>query len=83
MKSITIHNLDAETVKMIEQQARESGLSLNKTIKSLLRRALGLSDEGKKSLDFSELVGLWDEKDLMGFKDNTNDLRKIDSKDWE
>ena len=42
MKSITIHGLDEGLEAMIEEKARQEGLSLNKTVKMLLREALGL-----------------------------------------
>jgi plasmid stability protein len=43
MRSITIHNLDPEVGRLIQNQAAEEGLSLNQLVKRLLRKALGLS----------------------------------------
>jgi len=46
VKSITIHDLDESTEALIEEKARKEGLSLNKTVKMLLRQALGLEERG-------------------------------------
>jgi len=81
MKSITIHNLDEKTAKLIEEQSRMSGLSLNKTIKNVLNQALGLAPE-KRNEDFSEFLGLWSEEEFNQFEKNTSEFNRIDESDW-
>ena len=44
MKSITIHGLDEHLDRTIRSLAEREGLSMNKTIKKVLRSALGLDD---------------------------------------
>lgn len=84
MKSITIHGLDDPLDKLIRQKARDSGLSLNKTIKKLLRDSLGISDRKRDNKQlFKDLVGVWSKKDLKEFEQNTKDFEKIDAEDWK
>ena len=85
MKSITIHNLDERLSKLIEKKARESGTSLNKTIKKLLSQALGLTPklDAAKSDEFLDLSGVWDENDFQDFNKNVEDLGKVDPEDWK
>jgi hypothetical protein len=85
VKSITIHDLDDSLEAMIEQKAREEGLSLNKTVKMLLRQALGLAPggNGDKKADFTEFCGVWTKADEAEFARNTKDLRQVDPRDWQ
>lgn len=85
MKSITIHNLDERLSKLIEKKARESGTSLNKTIKKLLSQALGLTPkvDSSKSDEFLDLSGVWNENDFQDFNNNVEDLGKVDPEDWK
>ncbi len=84
MKSITIHDLDESTEGLIEEKARKEGLSLNKTVKMLLRQALGLEEprNGDRKADFAEFSGVWSKADEREFEKKTKDLRKVDPRDW-
>jgi hypothetical protein len=84
MKSITIHDLDESTEAMIEEKARKEGLSLNKTVKMLLRKALGLTPggNGDRKADFAEFSGVWSKADEREFEKKTRDLHKVDPRDW-
>ena len=82
MKSITIHNLDEKTTQLIQRRSKESGLSLNKTIKKLLQKALGISEPGKEREDFSEFSGVWNLSDYDEFMEHTIDFRGVDKEDW-
>ncbi|MCX5644690.1 MAG: hypothetical protein NTZ17_08385 [Phycisphaerae bacterium] len=84
MKSITIHDLDESTGGLIEEKARKEGLSLNKTVKMLLRQALGLEERrnGDRKTDFAEFSGVWSKADEREFEKKTKDLRKVDPRDW-
>lgn len=81
-KSITIHNLDETLAQMIEQRAKEEGNSLNKTIKELLRKSLGISKNQKRA-DFSEFCGLWSDEEFKEFEENTKIFERIDPEDWK
>ena len=84
MKSITIHGLDENLDKLIKRKAYELGLSLNKTIKSLLGNALGLSTKNNKPnyADFQDLFGIWKQKDAELFLASIKDFSTIDEEDW-
>ena len=85
MKLITIHDLDDSLEALIQEKARAEGLSLNKTVKMLLRRALGLAPggNGDKRADFSEFCGVWSKADQAEFERNTKDFDKVDPRDWQ
>lgn len=85
MKSITIHELDDSLEAMIEERARQEGLSLNRTVKKLLRQALGLEPggNGDRKADFAEFCGVWSKADRAEFDRKTRDLRKVDREDWK
>jgi len=82
MKSLTIHKLDSDLVKAIEQLAFSSGLSQNKTIKKLLRKALGLDENSDKRPDFSEFCGIWTEDEAAQFDEGLKEFEKIDESLW-
>lgn len=84
MKSITIHGLEDELDKKIRNKAGQEGLSLNKTIKLLVKEALGVGDQPPDHRrDFQDLFGAWSRADLEAFTNATDDFSQIDSKDWQ
>jgi len=85
MKSITIHNLDDRLDSLIREKAKEQGTSLNKTIKLLLKKSLGLysnNDEDRKD-DFLDLFGVWKKRDKNEFDENTKEFRKVNPEEWK
>lgn len=84
MKSITIHGLDAELYERIKEKAKRQGLSLNKTIKSLLEKSLGINRApgGDHREDFLEFFGAWTEEEAMEFEQSIADFEKVDAEDW-
>jgi len=85
MKSITIHGLDENLDRTIRNLADREGLSMNKTIKKVLRSALGLDDQGKmtRRQQFTDLFGTWTKQDLAEFQKNTAELAQVDLSDWQ
>jgi hypothetical protein len=85
MKSITIHGLDEHLDRTIRSLADREGLSMNKTIKKVLRSALGLDDQGKTTRreQFTDLFGTWTEQDFGEFQENTADFSLVDPSEWE
>lgn len=84
MKSITIHALDDELARRIEEKARTEGVSQNKTIKKLLREALGLTSEQVRDRReaFQELFGCWTKTEAREFEHAIKDFERIDAEDW-
>lgn len=85
MKSITIHSLDDDLDSKIRSIASKEGQSLNKTIKKILRIALGLDEQNKsaRQKQFKDLFDTWSNKDFQDFQKRTSDLSKIDRADWQ
>ena len=84
MKSITIHGLDDTTDEAIRKRALAEGLSLNRTIKALLREVLGLAGGRKtRRQDFEGLCGTWSPGELEAFTAAIEDFHQIDVKDWK
>ncbi len=84
MKSITIHGLDEELDEKIRKEAWKEGQSLNKSIKRLLSESLGIGKEiSNHREDFLDLFGSWTQQDLEAFSHATEELSRIDPKDWE
>ena len=78
MKSITIHDLEDELALRIEAYAEERSLSLNKSIKLILRSALGLNAPRTGYADFSDLCGVWSCAEAEEFKAAIADLEQIE-----
>ena len=84
MKSITIHGLEDDLDEKIRNKAGQEGLSLNKTIKLLVREALGVSDRPPDHRrDFQDLFGIWSQADIEAFDRATADLSRIDIEEWK
>ena len=82
MKPITIHGLEDELDEGIRSKAEKEGRSLNKTIKQLLKEALGLVNQPQdRRQDFLDLFGVWSESELEEFKSATEDLRIVSNED--
>ena len=83
MKSITIHGVDKETEKLIKKRAKSEGKSVNKIVKGLLAKALGI-DKGKydNREEFLDLFGIWTEDEERSFFEAIKDLEQIHPEDW-
>jgi len=84
MKSITIHGLDEILAREIYEKAERQGVSLNKTIKVLLRQALGIGVETTKNRKayFQDIFGTWSEADAKQFDKKLKTFEKLDPEDW-
>lgn len=83
MKSITVHGLDSELYTSLRSQAISQGLSLNKTIKEILRKSLGLTHKRAERGDFSKFFGVWSKKEADKIEKVLEDFEKIDEEDWK
>lgn len=84
MKSITIHGIDNETEKLIKRRAKSEGKSVNKIVKGLLAKALGI-DKGKfdNREEFLDLFSIWTEDQEKRFFEEIKDLEYIHPEDWK
>lgn len=84
MKSITIHGIDKETEKLIEKRAKSEGKSVNKIVKGLLAKALGIDKEKFDNREeFLDLFGTWTEGDEKAFFEAIKDMEQIHPGDWK
>ena len=85
MKSLTIHGLNEDLDKSIRDKARERGLSINKTLKELLGKALGISNSPTQDRhdEFLDLYGVWSAEDAAELKKNLKTCEQIDPGDWQ
>lgn len=84
MTSITIYDIDESMETLIRKRAKEEGLSLNKTIKKLLKQALGLNNnKPDNNENYSNLFGTWDEKDVKAFQETIREFEQMDMKKWK
>lgn len=83
MKSLTIHNMDADLAKAIEEMSRSTGLSQNKVVKKLLRRALNLSEQEIPKRDVSAFFGAWTKEEAAEFNEAIKIFEDIDEEMWQ
>ncbi|MCB0579245.1 MAG: hypothetical protein KDD10_08045 [Phaeodactylibacter sp.] len=83
MKSLTIHNMDADLAKAIEDLAESTGLSQNKVVKKLLRRALNLSEQEVPKRDVSAFFGIWTQEEAEEFEEAVKAFGEIDEEMWQ
>ena len=83
MKSITVHNIDTRTIEKIEAISKQSGKSLNKVIKELLNKSLGINESKKqmKENEFGEFFGSWTTEEYADFEKATSVFDQIDEED--
>lgn len=83
MKSLTIHNMDDDLARAIEELARSTGLSQNKVVKKLLRRALSLSEQEVPKRDVSPFFGVWTKQEAEEFGQAVKIFDDIDEEMWQ
>ncbi len=84
MKSITIHGIDNKTEKLIKKRAKSEGTSINRIVKALLAKALGIDKDRQENREqFLDLFGIWAEDDEKTFFEAIKDLEQIHPEDWK
>ncbi len=83
MSQITLRQIPKDLESRLRTMARENHASLNKTIISILLKALGLSSEGRKKRDLDDLSGSWDSSEAKEFEKNTAIFERIDQETWQ
>jgi len=84
MKSLSIHGLDEEMEKLINKRAKNAKISVNKFVKELLRKSLGLGPEKKdNSAEFLDFFGVWTADEQKSFQEAIKDLETVNPEDWK
>lgn len=85
MATLSIRGLDEKTAKILKDQARRSGRSVNLQVLELIRKGLGLTAPGAGShayTDLDHLAGTWSAKDAKEFAQRTEAFEAIDEELW-
>ena len=82
MKTMTIRNVSTELAAALETEKRRRGLSLNRTVLSLMQEALGISSGGSRSNGLRRLAGSWSEDEFRNFEQAVAPFAEIDEDLW-
>lgn len=82
MKTMTIRNVSVELAAALEAEKRRRGLSLNRTVLSLMNEALGVSDGGNRGNGLRRLAGSWSEDEFRRFEEAVAPFEQIDADPW-
>jgi hypothetical protein len=82
---MSVHGLDDNIVALIKARARNDGVSVNREVKQLLYRALGVKppDTMARREQFEEFCGAWSEEEYDSFTSATKDFDRVDKEDWQ
>lgn len=87
MKPITVRDVPPGVGKAIRRKARKEGLSLNRTVISLLEEATGHADNAARKPqlhhDLDHLAGTWSQKEYDEFMRALGEQRTIDPEMWK
>ncbi len=85
MNSFSLHNVDDRLAVLIRQTAKTRKLSVNKTLLHLLESSLGITkkETSDHSDEFSDLCGVWSDKEKREFDNHTRSTSRIDAGDWK
>jgi plasmid stability protein len=84
MKSISVHGIDEEIEKAIKERAKNEEKSVNKVVKELIAKALGMGEKQPDNrAEFADLCGVWTEAEASEFMELIADLETVDAKDWQ
>ena len=83
MKALTIRNVDTALGRALERETRTRGGSLNETVLTLLRRAVGIETGAQPPTNgLAKLAGGWSAEDLATFENATASFEKVDDELW-
>ena len=82
MRTITIREVSEELAAALEAERRRRGLSLNRTVLSLIEEALGFSEGKARSNGLRRWAGTWGEDEFRRFEEAVTPLGEIDKGLW-
>jgi len=82
VKTMTIPNVPPDLAAALEAEALQRGLSLNQTVRALLREALGLAEETEQRNGLRRLAGSWTEQEFNEFERTVRSFRETDEELW-
>ena len=82
MKTMTIRNVSTELASALEAEKRRRGLSLNRTVLSVMQEALGISSGRGRSNGLRRMAGAWSEDEFRRFEKAVASFAEIDEELW-
>ena len=85
MKTISIHGIDEETEKALKVRAKSEARSVNKVVKEIIAKSLGIGPKPPlpdNRAEFADLCGVWTKEEADRFLESLEDLEVIDPGDW-
>jgi plasmid stability protein len=83
MQNISIRGIPPDLAKALQEEKDRRGQSLNRTVRELLRRALGLGPNSHYDNGLAAHAGTWSEQDLREFERATSAFGQIDEELWK
>lgn len=84
MNQLTLRQIPESVEKKLRMTAAETGQSINKTIITLLEKALGIGKKQyrQKKRDLSRFAGLWTKTEAEEFEKNSLVFEQVDPEVW-
>ena len=82
MKTITLRNLPERVARKIEERAKQTGASYNRTVVSMLEESI-TDDKPKEHHDLDFLHGTWTQEEADEFDRILAEQRQIDWELWK
>lgn len=83
MDQLTLRNIPEDLEREIRRIAGERRTSINKTVRELLYKSLGIDRSSEKKRDLSDFAGFWDEREAEEFEKATDVFEAIDEELWK
>jgi hypothetical protein len=83
--TLSIRGLDDRTAKILKDQARRSGKSVNLQVVELIQKGLGIAAPGagdRAHTDLDHLAGTWDAKEAREFAQRIEAFEVVDEELW-
>ncbi len=87
MNQLTLRQIPSSVENKLRKKAHETGLSLNKTVISLLEKALGINSANTfkrtKKRNVAVALDSWSREEFEEFEKNTQFFNQIDEEMWK
>ena len=86
MKNFIVRGIDDALDEKIREKARESGMSINQFVISVLKEQLGLKKEKRYTAvhsDLDHLFGKWSEEEFQRIQGKIDSERAVDAELWK
>ena len=82
MKVMTVRNIPANLGQLLEREKQRRGMSLNRTVLTLLQEALGGASIGARSNGLGRAAGSWSESEYREFEEAVAPFDEVDEAIW-